>query len=114
MTEGQIQIILILAGLGAAVGVFVALFFVSAPYGRHFHGGWGPTLPNLLGWVLMESPSALVFGLCFALGSAPKNPPLVLFFGMWELHYVHRAFIYPLTLRDGNKQMPVVVMLMAV
>jgi protein-S-isoprenylcysteine O-methyltransferase Ste14 len=31
---------------------------------------------------------------------------------LWELHYVHRAFIYPLTIRDGHKKMPIAVVLM--
>ena len=54
----------------------------------------------------------LVFALCFAVGTAPKNLPILLFFALWELHYVHRAFIYPITIRDGRKKMPIVVMLM--
>ena len=30
------------------------------------------------------------------------------------LHYIHRVFIYPFRLRDKNKQMPMVIVLMAV
>jgi 3-oxo-5-alpha-steroid 4-dehydrogenase 1 len=106
--------ILVLAGLGVALGVFITLFFVSAPYGRHLRKGWGPQLPNLLGWIFMESPSALIFAVFFILGKAPKNLPLVLFFVLWELHYIHRAFIYPFTIRDRGKKMPVAVMVMGI
>ena len=103
---------MILGGLVVAAGIFVALFFVRAPYGRHLRRGWGPLIPNLFGWAIMESPAALVFVVCFAKGTAPKNMPILLFFVLWELHYVHRAFIYPLTIRDGQKKMPIAVMLM--
>ncbi len=112
MSEGKINMLFILIGLAVATGVFVALFFVSAPYGRHIRKGWGPLIANQPGWVLMESPAALVFGALFAVGTVPKALPGLLFFAMWELHYVHRAFIYPWTIRDGKKKMPVAVMLM--
>jgi 3-oxo-5-alpha-steroid 4-dehydrogenase 1 len=112
MSEGKLNFFMILVGLAVAAGVFVALFFVSAPYGRHLRRGWGPLIPNLFGWVIMESPAALVFAVCFAVGTAPKNLPTLLFFALWELHYIHRAFIYPLTIRDGQKKMPIAVMLM--
>ena len=103
---------MILAGLVVATAVFAALFYVKAPYGRHIRTGWGPLIPNALAWVIMETPAVLVFGLCFAFGTAPKNLPILLFFAFWELHYIHRAFIYPMTIRDGRKKMPIAVMLM--
>jgi 3-oxo-5-alpha-steroid 4-dehydrogenase 1 len=111
MREGRLTYFVILGGL-AAVVVFVALLFVRAPYGRHLRRGWGPLISNLFGWVIMESPAALVFLVCFAAGTVPKNLPILLFFVLWELHYVHRAFIYPLTIRDGHKKMPIAVVLM--
>jgi protein-S-isoprenylcysteine O-methyltransferase Ste14 len=62
-----------------------------------------------LGWMTMESPSVILFATLFGLGTAPKNFPILVFFALWELHYVHRAFIYPWTIRDGQKKMPIVV-----
>jgi 3-oxo-5-alpha-steroid 4-dehydrogenase 1 len=112
--ESRAHFFLILAGLGVALGVFITLFFVSAPYGRHARKGWGPQIPNLLGWIFMESPSALVFAFFFIIGTAPKNLTLVLFFVLWELHYIHRAFIYPFTIHDRGKKMPVAVMGMGI
>lgn len=103
---------LIFAVLALAAGVFVALLFVKAPYGRHFRRGWGPLVSSLSAWLIMESPAALVFGACFALGSAPKNLTIWLFLILWESHYIHRALIYPLTLRGGQKKMPAAVVLM--
>lgn len=112
MQLGQLNIFMILAGLVVAVGIFVTLLFIRAPYGRHLRPGWGLLIANMYGWMIMESPGALVFLACFIRGEAVKTLPLVIFFVLWEAHYVHRAFIYPLTIRDGRKKMPVVVILM--
>ena len=112
MNINKLQFVMILVGLGVAAGVFIALFFVSAPYGRHARRGWGPMIPNHLSWFIMESPSVVMFALFFAVGTVPKNLPVILFFILWELHYVHRAFIYPWTIRDGHKKMPLGVMVL--
>ena len=57
----------------------------------------------------MESAAPLVFGICFALGEFRFSIPGIVFFGLWEAHYIHRAFIYPLQRRNGDKQMPLAV-----
>lgn len=102
----------VLAGLVVALGVFIALFFIRAPYGRYYRQGWGPTLSNRASWLIMEAPSALVMVVFFFTGSAVKNAPLILFFLLWEAHYIHRAFIYPFQIRDGRKQWPITVLAM--
>ena len=102
----------VLAGLVVAVGVFVALFFIRAPYGRHYRQGWGPTLSNRVSWLIMEAPSALVMAILFFTGTADRNITLILFFLMWEAHYIHRAFIYPFQISDGRKRWPVAVLAM--
>lgn len=98
--------------LALAPMVFIALFYVKAPYGRHIRQGWGPTLENRLGWFLMELPAVLVFGailLCFG----QLNVTTFLLFALWQLHYCHRVFIYPWTLKKG-KRMPWMILVMAV
>lgn len=112
MSLDKLQIFLVLAGIVVATAVFVTLFFVSAPYGRHARRGFGPMIPNHLGWLTIESPSVILFAVLFATGTAPKNLPILLFFALWEMHYVHRAFIYPWTIRDGHKKMPSVIILL--
>jgi len=97
--------------LALAVPVFLLLFFVRAPYGRHIRAGWGPTLENRVGWFIMESPAVLVFG-GIVLLYAQLNVTVVLLFLLWELHYVHRDLIYPWTLKKGKK-MPWSIVLMA-
>jgi protein-S-isoprenylcysteine O-methyltransferase Ste14 len=95
-----------------AVIVFPVLFFIAAPYGRYARKGWGPQLPNWLGWLLMESVSAIVMLTMFILDGAPRTITLIIFLLIWEAHYIHRAFIYPFSLRDKWKPMPMVVVLM--
>jgi 3-oxo-5-alpha-steroid 4-dehydrogenase 1 len=112
MNINKLQFVMILVGLVVATGVFIALFFVSAPYGRHARRGWGPMIPNHISWFIMESPSVVMFALFFGIGTVLKNLPVILFFVLWELHYIHRAFIYPWTIRDGHKKMPLGVMLL--
>jgi 3-oxo-5-alpha-steroid 4-dehydrogenase 1 len=93
-----------------ALFTFISLFFVVAPYGRHIRSGWGLTVNNKLAWILMESASPIVFAVCFVIGSNARTAAVLLFFSLWEIHYVHRAFIYPFGLRDGVKRMPVAIM----
>ncbi len=99
---------------GLAALTVVLLIFVTAPYGRAVRAGWGPSMPSTLGWVLMESPPVLLWLLIFSQGQhRAELLPLVLL-GLWQLHYVHRAFIYPFRMRMAGKTMPVVIALSAV
>lgn len=100
---------LLVAWFVLALIVFVALFFIAAPYGRHIRRGWGLTIENRLGWVLMEAPAPIVFAIFFLIGSRTNAVTLV-FLGLWGAHYLHRAFIYPFSLRAAAKRMPLVVM----
>ena len=52
---------LLVAWFILAGATFILLFFVAAPYGRHARRGWGPTLSDKAGWVLMEAADTLVF-----------------------------------------------------
>lgn len=98
--------------LALAPLVFVVLFLVKAPYGRYIRTGWGPLLDNRLGWFIMESPAVLVFG-AIMIFYAQLNATTVLLFLLWQLHYCHRVFIYPWSLKAGKK-MPWLILLMAV
>ena len=112
MNHDTIFRIVLAISLVVAALVFPLLFFIAAPYGRYTRGGWGPRLPTWLGWLLMESVSAVVMPVMFVVGEVPKTVTLVVFLLMWEAHYIHRAFIYPFWLRDKWKPMPALVPLM--
>jgi protein-S-isoprenylcysteine O-methyltransferase Ste14 len=109
MSEQELFNGIILTWLVLAAVVFVLLFFVTAPYGRHRRKGWGPTIDNKAGWIIMESTSSILFALFFILGNRHGSIVALVFLAMWEAHYIHRAFIYPLTLRGTGKRMPVFV-----
>lgn len=106
--------LLVLLEIGLAVATAVALLYVTAPYGRHGRGGWGPTVPARVGWLVMEAPASLFFLAVFVTGEhRAELVPLVLL-ALWQLHYVQRAFVYPLLMRAGGARMPVSVMAMAI
>lgn len=102
---------LVLTGmLMLAPVVFLLLLFISAPYGRHVRGGWGPQINARAGWLIMEAPASLL--MLAVLIWLPFNSVIVLLLLTWQLHYFHRAFLYPFTLRQP-RPMPVLIMLMA-
>jgi protein-S-isoprenylcysteine O-methyltransferase Ste14 len=112
MTEATLFNWLLAGWMILAILVFIFLFFLPAPYGRYHRKGWGLSLGNKKGWIIMESPASLVFALCFLLGRPSLILTPMVFFIMWETHYVHRAFIYPFSLRGIGKTMPAVVVAM--
>jgi 3-oxo-5-alpha-steroid 4-dehydrogenase 1 len=104
---------LVLLELVLAVPTFISLRFINAPYGRYRRSGWGPSLPNRLAWVLMECPASLLFAAVYLAGAHRAGLVPLLLFALWETHYVHRAFIYPVWMRPGSR-VPVGVIAMAV
>jgi protein-S-isoprenylcysteine O-methyltransferase Ste14 len=92
---------LLIAVFVATPLTFLSLMFVAAPYGRHDRGGWGPKLDTKLAWIIMEAPSCVGFALFYFLGENRfELAPLILFF-IWQTHYFHRTFIYPLRMRTS-------------
>jgi protein-S-isoprenylcysteine O-methyltransferase Ste14 len=95
-----------------SVIVFIVLFFIVAPYGRHSRRGWGPSLNNRLGWLVMEAPAALLFIVFYFIGNNKSSLVLLIFILLWEAHYIHRAFIYPASLPKSKYGMPVSVIVL--
>ncbi len=110
--EREVYSWLLLAWVVVAACVFIALQFLTAPYGRHARPGWGPTIHRTAGWVIMESPAVLVFVACFVI-SGRRDPVSIAFLVLWLSHYAYRAFIYPFRLRGGQLRMPLSVVAMA-
>ena len=104
---------LVMGIFAAGVVTFVSLFFVVAPYGRHERAGWGPTLPDRLGWMVMESPSLIWFSILFFSGKHHGEAAPLVLWAMWALHYTNRTLVYPLRTKTKGKRMPVVIVAMA-
>lgn len=93
----------------AAPLTFVALLFMTAPYGRHVRAGWGPMLSSRVGWILMELPAVLWFCIVFTLGRhRGELVPLVLL-ALWLTHYGYRTFIFPFRIPSSDRRMPLSV-----
>ncbi|MYA32087.1 MAG: DUF1295 domain-containing protein [Gemmatimonadales bacterium] len=89
---------------------FVGLLRLKVPYGRHYSGrGWGPGLPDRVGWILMEAPAPAFFAVVYFAGPASGHTVPLVFLGIWQCHYLNRTFIYPLRTRTRGKSMPAVV-----
>jgi 3-oxo-5-alpha-steroid 4-dehydrogenase 1 len=100
----------------AASGVvaFLALLFVPAPYGRYERRGWGPTLPTRTAWVVQELPAPVVFAWVFAHGAHAGAPVPLLLLALWELHYLHRTFVFPWRMRPGARRTPLATVVLAI
>jgi len=106
--------LLIWLWISVAIVIFVVLLFVTAPYGRHSKRTWGATIPDRLGWFLMEIPGPLIYFLLVLIGSGPKTVTVWVITGLYLVHYANRAVIYPLRIRTKGKEMPFVVAVMAI
>lgn len=95
------------------------LLLIPAPYGKFStEKGWGPLVPARLAWILMESPNLwLPIAIWYHL-SIPERGfgglgwPNKVLFGMFVLHYLHRAIIFPLIM-PATKAMPISIMVIA-
>jgi 3-oxo-5-alpha-steroid 4-dehydrogenase 1 len=103
---------LVIVWMALAVVTFIALFFITAPYGRFTRGGWGPRINARWGWILMEGPSLVTFVVLYVLGGQHGHPLAVLYLALWALHYGHRALIYPFRLRSARPSITVSVIAM--
>ncbi len=112
MSEESFHHALLVAWLVTALAVFVALFRITAPYGRHTRSGWGPTVRSTAGWIVMETPALAGFVAMFALAARPVGAAGVAFLALWVGHYGYRALLYPALRRGGDRPMPLAVALM--
>ncbi len=99
MTDNWIFNYLLIGVLGSALLTALVLLLVDAPYGRHKRTGWGPSINTRLGWVIMESPASLCFLYFYVSGRNAHQIACLVLLMMWQLHYFHRAFIYPFQLK---------------
>jgi 3-oxo-5-alpha-steroid 4-dehydrogenase 1 len=114
MSEPELHRALAWGVIGVGAVVFCALFFVTAPYGRHGRKGWGPTMPTRWLWVVMESPAVLAFLAIYWLGDHRFAFTSLVLLALWQLHYINRTFVYPFRLPADGKQTAVAVAVMSI
>jgi 3-oxo-5-alpha-steroid 4-dehydrogenase 1 len=90
-----------------AVLTFAGTIKKVNPYGRHMAPGQQGTWPALPAWLLFESPQWFSFALTFWLTARDPSPVAITLFALWQAHYIHRAILYPLRMRDRHKGFPV-------
>lgn len=96
-----------------AVIVFIALHMVEAGYGIAYTRKWGPSVPNRIGWVLMEAPVFIAMTILWAMSPRMLDTAPLVMFLIFQLHYFQRSFIFPLLIR-GNSRMPLSIIVMGV
>lgn len=102
---------LLLVSFGlSSLFIFIILFYITAPYGKHVKENWGPTINNKAGWFFMELPTIILYIFFFLIGQRTTEIVPTVFLLIWLTHYIHRALIFPFLLR-GKSKMPVLIML---
>lgn len=115
MTSSATYNLVLYLWLGMAAVSFLLLLFVTAPYGRHARSGWGPTVSNRVGWIVMESPTLVAFNIFWWMGDHATATTSLILYALWHLHYINRTLIFPFRIRgDKDKRMPALVMLSGV
>jgi len=89
--------------------VFISLFFITAPYGRHNRGGWGPKIGATTGWLIMEIPAVVTITFFYLMGDRLLNPAAIAFLLIWQTHYINRALIFPFRRRSPGAEMPLMI-----
>ncbi len=101
--------VIIFVWMGFGLATFILLLNIKAPYGRHVTAGWGLQIGNNLGWVLMETPAIISLGYFGWHIVQNQNAVIWILVAPFLLHYINRAFVFPLRLRTKEKTIPLIV-----
>lgn len=104
---------IVLFWMGIAMVTFPVLLRTSAPYGRTVRKGWGPLISSRCGWVLMESAAVVSFSAVWMTSCRKFDTVSILFLFLWELHYLNRAYVFPLRMKRHRKGMALLVVVLA-
>ncbi|MDE7403381.1 MAG: DUF1295 domain-containing protein [Muribaculaceae bacterium] len=96
-----------------AVAVYIGLGKITAGYGMMYTKSWGASIPNRIGWVVMEAPAFIAMLLLWVLSPRAGQIAPAIMAALFEVHYFQRSFIFPLLIR-GKNRMPWSIILMGV
>ncbi|MFF0636497.1 DUF1295 domain-containing protein [Nocardia sp. NPDC004151] len=88
------------------VVTFASGFGYTNPYGRFAKDGERFAVRGPWAWLLFENPQWWAFTVTFWLVVKDPQPPAVVLYALWQVHYLYRGLIYPL-LRASTKGFPV-------
>lgn len=94
-----------------AVVVFVALQYYKAGYGFLRTKNWGPSIPNRIGWFIMEVPVFILLLFLLVKSERPITICLIVITCIFEMHYFQRSFVFPFLIR-GKSTMPISIIVM--
>jgi hypothetical protein len=94
--------------------VLISLLLVSAPYGRHFRPGWGPTLPNRSAWFWMELPALCVITVLVLSQPNGLQPEAWVPLIFWLVHYTYRTVLFPALMRPSQRTFPAALVFFAI
>ena len=94
-----------------ALITFFVLLYKPAPYGRHSNS-FGPSVSGTWGWIAMEIPSVLVYPLIYFTSECFKETYSLVFLSLWEMHYLHRTFIYAWRRNNLLRPMPLSIIVL--
>ncbi len=100
------------AWIAMAIPVFIALLFITAPYGRHTRRGWVPMVNPRIAWFFMEVPSFALM-LYFAIRYWPSKLVPIVLGALWLFHYGYRSLVFPFLIRPGKNKTPLSIILMS-
>ena len=78
-----------------AVIVFIALYFVKAGYGMFRTRSWGWSVPNKVGWVLMEAPVFIAMALFWYFSDRGYELVPLIFFIFFVIFFQGNHFSVP-------------------
>ena len=86
-----------------AIIVFITLFIQPAGYEQYINKKWGVAINNKVGWVIMEVPVVIIFALYWVFSDRKFEVTPLVFFCLFNLHYLQRTFIFPLLIPRDNR-----------
>lgn len=105
----DLYFVLLYVWIGVAVLSFFYLLRRKQPYGRHLEEGWGPLIPNKIGWMIMEGVAPIFITYWFITGNLNKTTVSYLIFFLYVGHYFYRSFVFPFLTRTDGKKIPLLV-----
>ena len=81
-------------------------------YGRH-NSNTKIAISNKVGWILMELPTITLMPLFFLLGTNKLDIVIILFLGLYLIHYINRTLIFPFRIKTNKKKIPLQIVILA-